>query len=78
MEVSYLSIDPQHPKRVALVYGPVVLVKRKRSLSAESLAELSKAEPKLKFQLKTNGADDFVPFYAVGHREPYEMYFDLS
>ena len=78
MELSYASIDPQHPKRVALVYGPVVLVKRKRSLSAESLAELSKAEPKLKFQLKTNGADDFVPFYSVGHREPYEMYFDLS
>ena len=78
MEVAYASIDPQHPKRVALVYGPVVLVKRKKSLSAETLAGLSKSEPKLKFQLQTNGADDFVPFYSLGHREPYEMYFDLS
>jgi uncharacterized protein len=78
MEVSYAPIDSQHPKRVALVYGPAVLVKRKKPLSKESLAQFSKPEHKLNFQLQTNGAEDFVPFYSVGHREPYEMYFDLS
>jgi DUF1680 family protein len=42
MKLSYAPVDPQHPHRVALVYGPTVLVKRGRELSAEALSALAK------------------------------------
>jgi DUF1680 family protein len=78
MELLYAPIDQQHPKRVALVYGPTVLVRRQKHLSPDTLPNLARPEPELRFKLRPNGEDEFVPFYAIGFHEPYEMYFDLT
>lgn len=77
MEVQYSPIDQQHPKRVALTYGPTVLVRRKKPLAWGSLAKFSRVERNT-FRLPLSDEEDFVPFYSVGFHEPYEMYFDLS
>ena len=77
MELVYAPVDQQHPKRVALVYGPTVLVKRKNPMSADAL-RFSKTDQKLRFALRPNNEDEFVPFYSQGFHEPYEMYFDLG
>ena len=78
MDLLYAPVDPQHPKRVALVYGPTVLVKRQKRLAADSLPRFSRPEQKLKFEMRPNGEDEFVPFYSIGFHESYEMYFDLE
>jgi uncharacterized protein len=75
MELVSSAIDPQHPQRVAFVYGPTVLVKRSRRLAADSLQKLAKPDSKLRFELRANAEDEFVPFYAMGFHEPYEIYF---
>jgi len=67
-----------HPKRVALVYGPTVLVKRKKLMSADALPKFSKTDQKLTFGLRPSSEDEFVPFSSQGLHEPYEMYFDLG
>jgi DUF1680 family protein len=77
MELVYAPVDQQHPKRVALVYGPTVLVKRQKLMSADALPKFSKTDQKLRFELRPSSEDEFVPFYALGFHEPYEMYFDL-
>lgn len=78
MELVYAPVDEQHPKRVALVYGPTVLVKRKKVMSADALPKFSKTDQKLRFALRPSSEDEFVPFYSQGFHEPYEMYFDLG
>jgi hypothetical protein len=77
MEILYSPVDAQHPNRVALVYGPTVLVKRPRHLSGDSLRALSQPGQGLSFRLPSTGEDEFVPFYTMRLHEPYEMYFDL-
>jgi DUF1680 family protein len=77
MEVRYTPVDEQHPKRVAFVYGPTVLVRRKQVLATDSLSKFAKSEGN-RFHLRLNREEEFVPFYSVGFHEPYEMYFDLS
>jgi DUF1680 family protein len=77
MEILYAPVDSQHPNRIALVYGPTVLVKRPKRLSAGSLRALGKPGQGLGFRLPSSGEDEFVPFYSMGFHEPYEMYFDL-
>lgn len=78
MEVRYAGIDQQHPRRVAIVYGPTVLVKRNEPLGSDSLSKLARQTESNKFRLPLSGEQEFVPFYSVGFREPYEMYFDLN
>lgn len=78
MQVQCPSIDEQHPKRVALVYGPTVLVKRNKRLASDSLSRFARREGSNRFRLQLGGDEEFVPFYSVGFHEPYEMYFDLS
>jgi DUF1680 family protein len=77
MEIHSVPVDPQHPDRIALVYGPTVLVRRQRRLSLESLRVLGRAGEGLSFHLTLPGGDEFVPFYSINVNEPYEMYFDL-
>jgi uncharacterized protein len=77
MEIQYSQVDQQHPRRVALVYGPTVLVRRQKTLSRESSTKLAGPEPGLRFELASKGRDEFAPFYAMGFHEPYEMYFDV-
>ncbi len=78
MEILYAPVDEQHPKRIALVYGPTVLVKRPRRFSADSLRALGQPGQNLSFKLPSSGEDEFVPFYSMGFHEPYEMYFDIA
>jgi DUF1680 family protein len=78
MELQYAPIDEQHPKRVALVYGPAVLVRRSRRLAGNTLSGIAKNENQNSFRLRTGVDDQFVPFYTIGFHEPYEMYFDLT
>ena len=77
MEVRYAGIDKQHPKRVAFVYGPTVLVKRNKALGSDSLSKFAREEGNT-FHLRLSGEEEFVPFYSMAFHEPYEMYFDLS
>jgi DUF1680 family protein len=78
MELLYVPIDQQHPHRVALAFGPTVLVKRKKQLLADSLSRFARSEHNLGFHLPAAGNEEFVPFYSTGFHEPYEMYFDLG
>jgi DUF1680 family protein len=78
MELVYVPIDPQHPKRIALVYGPTVLVRRPKHLSLDALPNFARSQAELRFKLPAVGEDEFVPFYTIGFHEPYEMYFDLT
>jgi DUF1680 family protein len=77
MHIQYSQVDAQHPHRVALVYGPTVLVKKQEPMSGNSLRSLSRPQPGLQFELPSSGRNEFAPFYAIGFREPYEMYFDI-
>jgi len=79
MEMRMLPVDPQHPKRVALLYGPVVLMRQHRPVLeiAKGLHEaLSPGGAPLEFRSK--GPDVFVPFYRLKHRDTYDTYFDVA
>jgi hypothetical protein len=78
MRLSHLPVDAQHPKRVALVYGPVVMVKRKGMPVSDVLKNVRKNEAAFSFETIKTTREEFVPFYSLGRDEPYEMYFDLS
>ncbi len=75
-------IDAQHPRRVALTYGPVVLVREDRPTLALRTSEIAKGfevgdEP-LEFKSVRQPSSRTVPFYRIGFQEPYTMYFDLN
>jgi uncharacterized protein len=75
-----IPIDSEHPKRVAFVYGPVVLVQKLDSIMMPS-REILKRMPDhqtLTFSAPGQPSGEFVPFYAVGAGIPYNMYFDLK
>ena len=75
-----IPVDPQHPGRVAVVDGPVVLVERQQSSLAAGLAglrESASADSPLRFSSSSEIKSSFVPFYSVGYGEPYSMYIDV-
>jgi DUF1680 family protein len=78
MELRYAAIDQQHPKRVAFVYGPTVLVRPNKTLTSDSLSKFARQQESNTFRLPLSSEQEFVPFYSVGFHQPYEMYFDLS
>jgi DUF1680 family protein len=82
MQLSLSSIDKQRPHRVALTYGPVVLVQDQQPTLLSTKAELSQwlvreGEPLL-FRATGLRAGIFRPFYDVGYRAAYGMYFDVK
>ena len=77
-----LPIDKQHPRRVALMHGPVVLVRTQDRLRIPKDGNLSKwltreGKP-LEFRAGEHSRGIFVPFYRVERDVPYDMYFDLE
>jgi hypothetical protein len=77
-----LPIDKQHPQRVALMFGPVVLVRQRDFLRIPADGNLSKwltrdGKP-LEFRAGEHSRGIFVPFYRVERDVPYDMYFDLE
>ena len=93
MRVRLVPVDDWHPHRVALAYGPVVLVQdarytlRPRRLpSDQNLSRwIIRESPSLKFRVAEPPAGvfaptwgSFLPYYQVGAGAPYRMYFDLQ
>jgi len=92
MQLRLAPIDKRHPQRVALMYGPVVLVQdgryTQRLTQVASEANLSKLIVREGKQLQFRVAAQrkslfmpewgtFVPFYQVRQGFPYRMYVDL-
>jgi DUF1680 family protein len=92
MRLRLAPIDKQHPHRVALMYGPVVLVQdgryTQRLTQVASEADLSKllvrGGKQLQFRVAAQRKNIFMPewgafapFYQVGQGFPYRMYVDL-
>lgn len=84
-----VPVDPQHPTRAAIKFGPVLLsqdaiftyplaLNHDEDLSAR----FTRVSPELHFRVSDisvheQHTGDFRPFYTVGERTPYRVYFDL-
>jgi hypothetical protein len=84
MRVAYAPIDKQRSNRVALPYGPMVLVQQHQSRLIPSGSTLENwTQPgsrALEFHVtpQAKRAGIFEPFYRVGADTAYAMYFDLE
>ncbi len=82
MRFALVPIDAQHPNRVAVMYGPVLLVRDEApalQLRGNDVSNwLSPASQPLEFIESARPKGTFVPFYSMGIGAPYNMYFDLS
>jgi uncharacterized protein len=81
MQLRALPVDQQHPNRVAIVYGPVVLVQKAQptlpDAAVANARRVSRGDKSLTFSIPGQPVGDFVPFYQVAAGEPYNMYFDV-
>jgi len=81
MSPRFVPIDKQHPDRIAVVVGPVVLVRENESNTAVMERDPSKILPSgepLEYRVQAQPDRPFVPFYRVGEGALYGMYFDLQ
>jgi DUF1680 family protein len=82
MEHYLVPIDKQHPKRVALMYGPLVLVRDREVAQIPNGSSLSQwltvGESPLEFHALARSTGTFVPFYRMAGEAAYVMYFDLE
>jgi hypothetical protein len=80
MKLAYAPVDPQHPRRVALVCGPVVLVRTQPGRLSAPAGDPGKwMAPRgeaLTSRATRRNEDSFVPFCRLKFDESYEMYFD--
>jgi DUF1680 family protein len=80
MAPRFVPIDKQHPDRVAIAVGSVVLVRENESITAAMPRDLSKimrsGEP-FDYHVKAQPDRPLVPFYRVGEGALYGMYFDI-
>jgi uncharacterized protein len=82
MKLALAAIDSQHPHRVAAMYGPVVLVRDQETVLVPNANDISRwivsRGEGLEFHAENRAAAEFVPFYQLGTRTGYRMYFDLE
>ena len=81
MQVRSVAVDREHPGRVAVFYGPVVLVRSERARlpAGKQLSNvLTRTGPGLEFQESSTRMSRFTPFYKLAFGDLYEMYFDGS
>jgi uncharacterized protein len=79
LEFSLAAVDTQHPRRVAIVRGPVVWVRQSQAPFSTSFSQWKMESTKpLAFELDAAGKSQIVPFYRLGRHDPYWMYFDLE
>jgi hypothetical protein len=81
MSLALSRSTAQHPKRVAVTYGPLVLVRPERPLPGPPAATSprgSRAAARASSSPAPPRTGLFVPFYEVGAGAPYQMYFDLA
>lgn len=82
LDLRLVPVDKEHPRRVAIMRGPVVLVRRENpALVPPPGGDLSSwlrpvGGNTVEYIIEGQPHGAFVPFYAVGHNEPYNMYFD--
>lgn len=84
------AVDPQHPKRCAVLFGPLMLAQDARYTLPLALApgdDLAKRLPResealefrpteiVKHEQKTGR---FLPFYSFAEAAPYRVYFDID
>jgi hypothetical protein len=84
------AVDPQHPQRAAVLYGPILLAQDARytlPLALEADDKLSKRLIRADKGLTFNATEaarheqrtgSFTPFYEVPENRPYRVYFDLN
>ena len=82
MKLVLTPVDEQHPHRVAVMYGPVVLVRDQSpslNLTGNDFSKslIARSQP-LEFSSPGQPSGAFIPFYKVGKGTPYNMYFDLQ
>ncbi len=81
MELRTVAIDPQHSHRVAIMYGPVVLVADQIPSPLPSAADpsawLGAGDKPLEFRSTGQTISTFQPFYRLGYASSYLMYMDL-
>jgi hypothetical protein len=81
MQPRIVPVDRQHPNRVALMYGPIVLVRLEDPTLGRTDLDLSRwiahrgSAPE--FFAPRESSRRFEPFYRIGYRNPYSMYFDV-
>jgi uncharacterized protein len=82
MQLRLLPIDPQHPNRVALMFGPVVLVRNQDPIlipkGTDPSAWVVPQGGPLQFSAPAQPHGAFLPFYKVPQGTPYSMYFELQ
>ena len=82
MHLALAPIDKQHPKRVAVTYGPVVLVRNQDPIlmpKGNDVSDWIAARGQgLEFNAVGQPHGTFLPFYKVDGGTPYNMYFDLQ
>lgn len=82
MAVRLAPVDAQHPNRVAVTYGPIVLVRNEEPTLAAPLEDPAAAIRRngsgLEFSAPRQPEGTFVPFFRVGAGVPYNMYFDRT
>jgi DUF1680 family protein len=81
MRPRLVPVDKQHPNRVAVMVGPVVLVRENESRMVAKGQDISKwmlpSGQQLEYRSASQAAP-FVPFYRVGAGTSYGMYFDVE
>jgi DUF1680 family protein len=80
MRLRSAPVDQQHSNRIAMLYGPVVLVQKTQPIlpgKAVASTRVSRGGESLTFSISGQPVGDFVPFYKVAAGEPYNMYFDV-
>ena len=82
MHLALVPIDKQHPHRVAVTYGPVVLVRDQDPILEPKGEDVSdwiavRGQP-LEFSAVGQPNGTLLPFHQLGLGTPYNMYFDLQ
>ena len=82
MSLALAPVDAQHPRRAAVTYGPLVLVRPDSPLpgppGGDLSAWLARRGSGVEFAGPAPERGSFVPFHTVGGGVPYQMYFDLA
>ena len=79
MRLRTMPIDHQHPNRVAVMYGPLVLVQEQTPTLGrlDPETDIKAAGEPLSFVVSGVRTPTMLPFYRIGFGTPYSMYFDL-
>jgi hypothetical protein len=79
LELTLAQIDRQHPKRVAVTRGPLVLVRQGQQSPPGDFSQWKMAEKvPMTFDVGPRQELQFIPFCRIRDGEPYLMYFDLG